>query len=77
MSDNKLIIESSILYSSPSFFKGIARSGDLFGQLDEYNYSDTEAEADNKALAWDWYVVGSDISQSMDDINEQIETSTT
>lgn len=58
---SNLFINSSSLYTDPSFFKGMARVVDLFGSLDEYNYKTTEAEADNEALKRDWFIIGKDL----------------
>jgi hypothetical protein len=33
----------------------------LWGQFDDYNPSETSAEADERAIASDWLVVGQDI----------------
>ena len=52
---------SSNLFNPPSFLKGIARTLDLYGNLDAYNYSDTEQEADSNALKKDWEIIGQDI----------------
>jgi len=38
----------------------------FFGQFDEYNISDTTAEADTKAIAADWIVVGQDMSDAIE-----------
>lgn len=53
---------SSDLIRNPSFMRGVARSVDLFGTLTAYGYSETEAEADMKALDKDWKIVGGDIA---------------
>ncbi|HLD26368.1 MAG TPA: hypothetical protein VJB63_00200 [Patescibacteria group bacterium] len=45
----------------PSFWKGTARVLDLFGNLDVYNYSNNEEEADFNALKRDWEIVGQDL----------------
>ncbi len=54
-------LHSSDLYTEPSFIKGIARTFDLFGWLDEYNYRPTGKEADEAALKRDWRMIGMDI----------------
>jgi len=61
---NNSFIFSSQLFTPPSFAKGTARIGDLFGQ-DEYNYESSDEEADIKALERDWSIIGRDISQAM------------
>ena len=63
MSD--VYISSSSLYTYPSFAKGIARIGDLFGTLDGYNYKETEADADVEALTRNWRIVGRDIANAI------------
>jgi hypothetical protein len=54
-------VKTDFLYAQPSFGSGAARVFDLFGQFDEYNISETPAEADGKAIASDWLIVGQDI----------------
>ena len=44
---------SDILFARPSFLEGIARNLDLFGILNNYNYSRDTAEADLKAMRSD------------------------
>ncbi len=57
-------ISSSDLFARPSFIEGIARIVDLGGNLQEYNVSETEAEADENAIGNDWRIVGQDLSNS-------------
>ena len=54
-------VQSDFLFAQPSFVSGAGRILDLWGQFDDYNRSDTPAEADEKAIAADWLVVGQDI----------------
>lgn len=54
-------IQTDFLFAQPSFVSGMARTLDLFGVLDEYNYSSNPSEADAKAMASDWLIVGQDI----------------
>jgi hypothetical protein len=54
-------VQSDFLFAQPSFASGAARVLDLWGQFDDYNRSETPAEADEKAIAADWLVVGQDI----------------
>lgn len=61
----KFFIKSSCLFRVPSFFKGVARIFDLFGQLDDYKYSKSDIEADTNALKRDWQVIGADIFNSI------------
>lgn len=57
---------SGFLYADPSFMSGVARTLDLFGQFDTYNQSLTPAEADARAIAADWIIIGQDIAGAME-----------
>jgi hypothetical protein len=59
-------IKSDFLFAQPSFASGAARVFDLLGQFDEYNRSETPVEADAKAIAADWFVVGQDIADAIE-----------
>ena len=53
------------LYAQPSLIEGIASLMDIAGALNTYNRSETDEEADVKALANDWYTVGDDINNAI------------
>ena len=55
------------LYARPSFLEGVARVFDRGGVLNRYNRSRSEAEADYKAIASDWYTVGKDLREAISD----------
>jgi len=55
------MIESSALFSTPSFLRGIANIFDFGSNLSRYNYFDTPEEADYKALLRDFALVAYDI----------------
>jgi len=59
-------VKSDFLVAQPSFASGAARIFDLFGQYDEYNRSETTLEADAKAIAADWLIVGQDLSDAIE-----------
>jgi hypothetical protein len=59
-------VKSDFLFAQPSFASGAARTLDLWGQFDAYNISATPAEADAKAIAADWFVVGQDIMDAVE-----------
>jgi len=65
-------VKSDFLFAQPSFASGAARVFDLFGQFDEYNISDTTAEADTKAIAADWIVVGQDMSDAIEQSDSEM-----
>lgn len=62
---------SDFLFAEPSFLTGVARTLDLFGTLKDhsYNKSPTPGEADARAIANDWTVVGGDLRAAMDAVN--------
>lgn len=59
-------VKSDFLFAQPSFASGAARVFDLFGQFDDYNRSETTEEADAKAIAADWIIVGQDLADAID-----------
>ncbi|MGL4608379.1 MAG: hypothetical protein ACRCYY_01660, partial [Trueperaceae bacterium] len=54
---------TDLLYATPSFWSGAARVLDLFGVFDRYNQSQSPEEADAKAIASDWIMVGQDLKK--------------
>jgi hypothetical protein len=52
---------ASLLYATPSFLSGMARTLDIGCTFDSYNTSGSAEEADRIAIASDWYAVGSDL----------------
>ena len=55
-------VKTDFLFAQPTFASGAARVFDLWGQFDEYNRSETPSEADAKAIAADWLVIGQDVA---------------
>ncbi len=64
--NSKMLSRTDFLFAMPSFSSGLARALDLFGTFDEYNTADSEAEADEHAIASDWFVVGADLRGALD-----------
>jgi len=60
-------VKTDFLFAQPSLLSGAARAFDLWGQLDEYNRSETPAEADAKAIAADWLIVGQDLADAIEE----------
>ncbi|NES96941.1 MAG: hypothetical protein F6K32_17225 [Desertifilum sp. SIO1I2] len=56
---------TGFLYARPSLFEGVARLIDFGNTLQVYNSSLSPEQADFLALASDWYVVGEDIKEAM------------
>ncbi|CAN5647476.1 hypothetical protein BH24ACT21_BH24ACT21_09700 [soil metagenome] len=53
-------VYSGYLYPDPDAWYGAASTLDLFGLLNDYNYSSTGREADAKGLQSDFYAVAND-----------------
>jgi|SRR5215212_2203106 len=49
------------LYADPDFWYGVASTLDLFGRLDDYNYSRTGKAADARGLYSDYYAIAHDM----------------
>ncbi len=58
---------SDFLFASPSFLRGVGRTGDLFAASKywSYNYSHSPEEADARAIAHDWSQIGVDLRGTM------------
>lgn len=61
MEEPKVIYETNYLFSKSSFWRGFSSVLNLPGNFYEFNTSETETEADQKALTSDWQNVGEDL----------------
>lgn len=52
---------TNVLFARPSFVEGFARVFDFGGALNQYNISETPAEADYLALKADWLAILDDL----------------
>lgn len=59
---------TGLLYAQPSLIGGVARTLDIGGTLDDYNDATSPADADQNALAADWYAIGADLLHVMTQI---------
>lgn len=66
---------TGFLYATPSFITGAGTVLNLAGNYYEYNISDTELQADFRALANDFGVVGNDLRDAMDELARECEAS--
>ena len=64
--NSKASARTDFLFAQPSFGSGVARGLDLYGTFGVYNSSASESEADERAIASDWLVVGKDLSDAME-----------
>ena len=62
----------SLLFANMSFCQGLASTLDIGDTLIVYNTSITAAEADRKALAYDWQTVGNDIYGAMESYEQTL-----
>lgn len=65
-------IKTDFLFAHPSFASGVARVLDLWGSFDDYNISETPLEADGKAIAADWLIVGQDLCDAIEQQEEEL-----
>lgn len=65
---------SYYLFARPSFAEGMARVLDLGGAFDSYNESKTPAEADTRALANDWMMIGQDMQNAIEQYEQAEKT---
>ena len=56
---------SDFLFAKPSFLAGVGRAIDIGGVFDDYNLTETPRQADARAMAADWQVVGDDLRAAM------------
>ena len=57
---------TGFLFSSPSFLKGSGTVFNIWGNYYTFNYSQTPKEADERAIANDWKIVGKDLLFAME-----------
>ncbi len=69
------MIKTFRLFAQPSFLSGTARLVDLGGVFDKYNKSQTEQQADSRALASDWSSVGNDLYAAVQQIRRELSSS--
>lgn len=62
-------MDTAFLFATPSLWSGMARMLDICGQLDSYNGSETEEEADAKALYSDFRMVGQDLKLAIETLS--------
>ena len=67
----KLNDDTCFLFADPSFLSGIAAVMDITGSLVVYNRSESGLEADERAIASDWAIVGSHISAAAESLEKE------
>lgn len=66
--------ETGFLFANPSFSSGFGTVMDFSGSVLVYNYSRSPLEADLRAIASDWAMIGSDIENATKTFAEENET---
>ena len=66
--------DTGFLFADPSFVTGLATVMDIGGALVTYNVSPSGADADERAIASDWAVIGSDILNAANTLGEEAQT---
>jgi len=64
-------MQTDFLFATPDFLSGFAAVLDIGGTLVNYNVSRDEREADLRALASDWAMVGEDIQYSVEKFEKE------
>jgi hypothetical protein len=64
---------SMFLFTTPSFWGGAGSVMNVAGNYYEFNDSPTGQEADQKALACDWGMVGQDVSYAVNKLRREID----
>jgi hypothetical protein len=65
-------VQTDFLFAQPSIVSGAARILDLYGLFDDYNRSESALDADQKAIASDWFVVGQDLCDAIESQDEEL-----
>jgi hypothetical protein len=63
--EGRIDMRTDFLFVQPSFLRGFGRIFDVWGQLNDYNFSITSAEADIIALRSDWEMIGRDFREGV------------
>lgn len=63
--------ETGFLFADPGFIQGMASALDMGGTLVVYNTSETPGEADARAIASDWAIIGKDIEGAIEEFGQQ------
>ena len=64
---------TTFLFSDPSFVKGMGTVFNVWGNYYTFNYSSSEEEADARAIASDWTMVGKDIQHALSKAPDHVE----
>jgi hypothetical protein len=71
--NSQLFTGSDYLFARPSFLEGMGRAIDLFGVMDDYNFSESGEEADRRAIAADWNAVYGDLNAAYEGLKCQLD----
>lgn len=74
MSEKRYPLCTGFLYSDPSLLKGVGTVFNVWGNYYSFNYSPTTEEADERAIASDWRIVGKDMQDVMGKAENEFES---
>ena len=60
-----LNVRTDYLFPKTNFAVGLGSIVSVYGSYFEYNYSETNENADTRAIASDWQMVGKDIQEAI------------
>ncbi len=63
---------STLLFGTPSFIEGFARSIDIAGVLTEFNASLSPRQSDSLATCSDWAAVGADLWTALSESQNEL-----
>ncbi|HEY6803128.1 MAG TPA: hypothetical protein VI306_06060 [Pyrinomonadaceae bacterium] len=73
---NKFSDESYFFFFRRGFLTGLASVMDISGSMVQYNASQSGAEADARAIASDWAMIGLDFLNAANSFDEKAEDTT-
>ena len=63
---------TAFLFANPAFLTGVGSVLNIAGRHFTFNYSDSDNEADSRALESDWSIIGQDIQNAAHKLNQKI-----
>lgn len=58
-------VRTDFLFPKTNFTVGLGSIVSIHGSYFEYNYSETNEEADTRAISYDWQMIGRDIQEAI------------
>lgn len=71
--NNKTHNQTDFLFPTPSFLIGAGSIFNIAGNYFDFNNSKSDKEADAQAISSDWSLIGSDLYQSIEEFETDLE----